>query len=208
VNTVAAGSRDRRIRLYPLTAYAATDSALLAPGGAAADQLIIPIHADCKNMAVATPQGFNLGERSTPYSVPITVRFAYMRSSRRVGKMMSGALACRFDGAGADTGAERFIDYSKGSRASGRRAASISETIWRADPSAQRASRLDSNGTRQLCRKFGWRVRHSPWIAERASSLKLGPAHILLLAGFTCTGAEFRSATRRNAWRADRATPD
>ena len=141
-------------------------------------QLIIPYTLDANDMRFATPQGFNTGEHFFHY---LKDAFDTLYAEGEAGrpKMMSIGLHCRLIGRpGRALGLQRFIDYVKGhDKVWMPRRIDIAKH-WRAThPYAApklRPSRMSKTG---FVDKFGGIFEHSPWIAERAWDLELGPAH-------------------------------
>ncbi len=147
-------------------------------GNAIAPQLIIPYTLDANDMRFATPQGFNSGDQFFAY-LKDSFDTLYAEGKGGRGGMMSVGLHCRLVGRpGRAAALRRFIDYVKGH-----------EHVWlprRIDiarhwrethpyrPAALRPSRMDRGA---FVEKFGGIFEHSPWVAERAYDLELGPAH-------------------------------
>ncbi len=147
-------------------------------GGPIAPQLIIPYTLDANDMRFATPQGFNSGDQFFAY---LKDSFDTLYAEGQAGRpaMMSIGLHCRLVGRpGRAAALKRFIDYVKGH-----------DKVWLArridiarhwrehhsyKPAGLRPSRMDRA---EFVEKFGGVFEHSPWIAERAFDLELGPAH-------------------------------
>ncbi|HEV7253310.1 MAG TPA: allantoinase PuuE [Mesorhizobium sp.] len=141
-------------------------------------QLIIPYTLDANDMRFATPQGFNAGDQFFTY---LKDSFDVLYAEGEAGRpaMMSVGLHCRLVGRpGRAAALQRFIQYVKnrGDAWIARRV-DIAEH-WREhhpyQPQALTPSRMDRQ---EFVQKFGGVFEHSPWIAERAFELELGPAH-------------------------------
>jgi OHCU decarboxylase len=147
-------------------------------GNPVSPQLVIPYTLDINDMRFATAQGFNSGDQFFTY---LKDSFDTLHAEGIAGRpaMMSVGLHCRLVGRPGRTAAlARFIDYVR-----------AHERVWiatRADiarhwrgthpyrPPALRPSRMSEA---EFVRRFGGIFEHSPWIAERAFRLELGPAH-------------------------------
>jgi chitin deacetylase len=140
-------------------------------------QLIIPYTLDANDMRFATPQGFNSGDQF----------FAYLRDSLDTliaegeagsPKMMSVGLHCRLVGRpGRAAALARFVDYAQEKGAWLPRRLDIARHWAARHPApapAERPSQMDRDS---FVARFGGVFEHSPWIAERAHALELGPAH-------------------------------
>lgn len=147
-------------------------------GNAIAPQLIIPYTLDANDMRFATPQGFNSGDQFFAY---LKDSFDTLYEEGKAGRprMMSIGLHCRLVGRpGRAAALQRFIDYVKGH-----------EKVWLArridiarhwrehHPYVAPALRPSRMERAAFVEKFGGIFEHSPWIAERAFDLELGPAH-------------------------------
>lgn len=147
-------------------------------GNAIPPQLVIPYTLDANDMRFATPQGFNSGDQFFAY---LKDAFDTLYAEGQAGHagMMSIGLHCRLIGRpGRAAALQKFIDYVKSH-----------DKVWlptRADiarhwrethPYAPPASRPSRMGREDFIAKFGGIFEHSPWIAERAFDLELGPAH-------------------------------
>lgn len=138
------------------------------------DQLIIPYMLDANDMRFATPQGFNSGDQF----------FAYLKDSfdtlyAEGGRMMSIGLHCRLAGRpGRIAALRRFLDYAKSHDAVWfPRRIDIADH-WRAHHPPEWPALVPSMMERDaFVETFGGVFEHSPWVAERAHRLELGPAH-------------------------------
>jgi OHCU decarboxylase len=141
-------------------------------------QLIIPYTLDANDMRFATPQGFNSGDQFFAY---LKDSFDTLYAEGQAGRprMMSIGLHCRLVGRpGRAAALKRFIDYVKGhEKAWLARRIDIARHWQENHPykaAAVRPSRLTKD---DFVKAFGGVFEHSPWIAERAYELELGPAH-------------------------------
>lgn len=155
------------------------------------DQLIIPYTLDCNDMRFATPQGFNSGDQF----------YAYLKDSfdalyAEGGKMMTVGLHCRLIGRpGRVQALRRFIEYAQSH-----------DDVWFArridiahhwqehHPAPAEWARPSEMDRDQFVETYGGIFEHSPWIAERAHRLELGPAHDCATGLHNALCRAFRSA--------------
>ncbi|PWK65728.1 allantoinase PuuE [Aminobacter sp. AP02] len=147
-------------------------------GNAIPPQLVIPYTLDANDMRFATAQGFNSGDQFYAY-LKDSFDTLYREGAAGRPRMMSIGLHCRLVGRpGRAEALRRFIEYVQGH-----------DKVWLArrqdiaahwqqhhpyQPQALRPSRM---GREEFVQRFGSIFEHSPWIAERAFELELGPAH-------------------------------
>jgi OHCU decarboxylase len=147
-------------------------------GNAMTPQLVIPYTLDVNDMRFAIAAGFTEGEQFFTY-LKDTFDTLYAEGKAGRPRMMSVGLHCRLIGRPGRVGAlKRFIEYVQSyERVWLPRRIDIAQH-WREThpyrPPALRPSRMDFHG---FVQKFGGIFEHSPWIAERAHGLELGPAH-------------------------------
>jgi OHCU decarboxylase len=159
-------------------------------------QLIIPYTLDANDMRFATAQGFNSGDQFFAY---LKDAFDTLHAEGAAGRprMMSIGLHCRLIGRpGRAAALKRFIDYVKGhEKVWMARRIDIADH-WRAThpyrPPALRPSRMTRD---EFVSRFGGIFEHSPWIAERAYGLELGPAHDSAGGLHNALARAFRSAS-------------
>jgi urate oxidase len=160
------------------------------------DQLVIPYTLDANDMRFATPQGFNSGDQFFAY-LKDSFDALYAEGQAGSAKMMSIGLHCRLIGRpGRVQALRRFMDYVKSH-----------EKVWLARridiarhwhehyPRAEhdRPSHMTKD---DLIAKFGGVFEHSPWIAERAFDLELGPAHDTAIGLHSAMTRIFRAASK------------
>lgn len=178
-------------------------------GNAIAPQLVIPYTLDANDMRFATAQGFNSGDQFFAY---LKDAFDTLYSEGQAGRagMMSIGLHCRLIGRpGRAAALRRFIDYAKGHDrvwlpTRGEIAAHWRETHPYRAP-ALRPSRMDRA---DFVARFGGVFEHSPWIAERAFDLELGPAHDSAGGLHNALARIFRSASGEERLGVLKAHPD
>ena len=178
-------------------------------GNAIPPQLVIPYTLDANDMRFATPQGFNSGDQFFAY---LKDSFDTLYAEGKAGRprMMNIGLHCRLVGRpGRAAALQRFIDYVKGH-----------DKVWLArridiahhwrehhpyEQQSLRPSRLDET---EFVARFGGIFEHSPWIAERAFKLELGPAHDTAGGLHNALCRVFRSASEKERLGVLTAHPD
>ena len=140
-------------------------------------QLVIPYTLDANDMRFATPQGFNSGDQFFAY-LKDSFDALYAEGEAGAAKMMSIGLHCRLIGRpGRVQALRRFIDYVKShDRVWLARRIEIAQH-WATHHPAPSAPSPSSMTQDAFVDHFGSIFEHSPWIAERAFALELGPAH-------------------------------
>lgn len=156
------------------------------------DQLIVPYTLDCNDMRFATPQGFNSG----------TQFFDYLKSSFDVlyaegGRMMSIGLHCRLAGRpGRAQAVQRFVEYANSHDGVWFATREQIADHWAATHPHKRWQRPSQMDEAVFVTTFGGIFEHSPWIAERAYGLGLGPTHDTAAGIHSALCRMFRSATQ------------
>ena len=172
------------------------------------DQLIIPYTLDCNDMRFATPQGFNSGDQFFAY-LKDSFDALYAEGEAGQAKMMSIGLHCRLVGRpGRVMALKRFLDYAAGHEGVWfARRIDIADHWAREHPPEARArpSEMDKDA---FVAAYGGIFEHSPWIAERAWGLELGPAHDCAAGVHNALARAFRSASREERLGVLRAHPD
>ncbi|WP_372572067.1 allantoinase PuuE [Ruegeria jejuensis] len=143
----------------------------------ARDQLIVPYTLDCNDMRFAIQAGFTSGDQFETY-LKDSFDTLYEEGTAGAPKMLSIGLHCRLIGRpGRAAALRRVIEYFKSH-----------EDVWFAtrlqiaqhwaqeNPPMQnpRPSEMDRDS---FVAEFGGIFEHSPWIAEGAHDLELGPTH-------------------------------
>jgi len=172
------------------------------------DQLIVPYTLDCNDMRFATPQGFNSGDQFFTY-LKDSFDALYAEGEAGAPKMLSIGLHCRLIGRpGRVMALQRFLDYaqSKPDVWFARRI-DIAEHWAQAHP-PQHFERPSEMARDAFVAKYGSIFEHSPWIAERAFDLELGPAHDSATGLHNALSRMFRSASRDERLSVLTAHPD
>ena len=178
-------------------------------GNAISPQLVIPYTLDANDMRFATAQGFNSGDQFFSY---LKDSFDTLYAEGKAGRpaMMSVGLHCRLAGRpGRAAALQRFIDYVKGHDKVWLPTRGEIAAHWRArHPYAAPALRPSRMGRDAFVQTFGGIFEHSPWIAERAFSLELGPAHDCASGLHNALARIFRSASADERLGVLKAHPD
>jgi chitin deacetylase len=173
------------------------------------EQLIIPYTLDCNDMRFATAQGFNSGDQFFAY-LRDTFDTLYAEGKAGSAKMMSVGLHCRLVGRpGRLQALKRFIDYIREFEGVWTPKRIEIAQHWRSThPPKPRGERPSHMGQEAFVQRFGGVFEHSPWIAERAFGLELGPAHDSAAGLHNALARMFRSASREERLGVLKAHPD
>ena len=178
-------------------------------GNAIPPQLVIPYTLDANDMRFATAQGFNSGDQFYAY-LKDSFDTLYREGADGRPRMMSIGLHCRLVGRpGRAEALRRFIDYVQGhDKVWLARRQDIAQH-WRDthpyQPQALRPSRMARD---EFVQRFGTIFEHSPWIAERAFEVELGPAHDSAGGLHNALSRAFRSASETERLGVLTAHPD
>ncbi len=172
------------------------------------DQLIVPYTMDVNDMRFATPQGFNSGDQFLSY-LKDSFDSLYAEGVDGTPKMMSIGLHCRLIGRpGRVMALKRFIEYAQShSDVWFARRIDIAEHWIKTHPPKlyDRPSQMDRT---TFVAAYGSIYEHSPWIAERAWDLELGPAHDTAAGLANALARVFRSASEEERLGVLTAHPD
>lgn len=172
------------------------------------DQLIVPYTMDCNDMRFAIQAGFTNGDQFESY-LKDSFDMLYAEGAAGAPKMLSIGLHCRLMGRpGRAAALRRVINHIK-----------AREDVWFATrldiathwtevhpaPTQSRPSDMDRDS---FVAAFGGIFEHSPWIAERAHGLELGPTHDTALGVHSALARVFRTATPQERLDVLKAHPD
>ncbi len=165
-------------------------------GHAGRQQLIIPYTLDANDMRFATPQGFNSGDQFEAY-LRDSFDTLYAEGVAGRAKMMSIGLHCRLVGRpGRAAALARFLDHARSHPLVWfPRRIDIAEHWAARHPAAAAGARPSEMERAAFVARFGGVFEHSPWIAERAWELELGPAHDTAVGVQSALARVFRSAS-------------
>ncbi|MDV4169708.1 allantoinase PuuE [Rhodovulum sp. FJ3] len=159
------------------------------------DQLIIPYTLEANDMRFATAPGYITGEQFYQY-LKDAFDVLYAEGSAGAPKMMSIGLHCRLIGRpGKLAGLKKFIDYIAGFDGVWTPRRIDIAHHWAATHPPARIDRPSQMDRDTFVAKFGGVFEHSPWIAERAHDLELGPAHDSAVGVHSALCRMFRSAS-------------
>jgi chitin deacetylase len=168
------------------------------------DQLVIPYTLEANDMRFATAPGWVTGGDFGQYLID-----TFDTLHAEGGRMMSVGLHCRLVGRpGKAAGLIRFLDHvaEKGGAWFATRGQIAAH--WAATHPPQRRERPSRMDRDSFVARFGGVFEHSPWIAERAWALELGPAHDTAAGLHNALVRIFRSASADERLGVLRAHPD
>ncbi|WP_350336237.1 allantoinase PuuE [Coralliovum pocilloporae] len=172
------------------------------------DQLIIPYTLEANDMRFAASPGWVTGEDFSAY---LRDAFDTLYAEGEAGqpKMMSIGLHCRLIGRpGKIAGLKRFLDYISGFEGVWcPRRIDIAEH-WKTTHPPQTFDRPSRMSREAFVEAYGSIFEHSPWIAERAFALELGPAHDCAAGIHNALCRMFRSASDEERLGVLNAHPD
>ncbi|WP_422025851.1 allantoinase PuuE [Roseovarius sp.] len=172
------------------------------------DQLIIPYTLDCNDMRFATPQGFNSGDQFFAY-LRDSFDALYAEGEAGAPKMLSIGLHCRLIGRpGRVMALQRFLDHI-----AAHDGVWVARRIdiarhWAETHPPERLERPSEMDRDRFVTRFGDIFEHSPWVAENAYELELGPAHDSAAGLASAMARAFRAAPRDKRLAVLNAHPD
>lgn len=172
------------------------------------DQLVIPYTLEANDMRFATAPGYITGEQFYQY-LKDSFDVLYAEGQAGAAKMFSIGLHCRLIGRpGKIAGLMRFLDYAQSHEGVWfPRRIDIADH-WRKTHPPKRFDRPSQMPRDAFVARFGSIFEHSPWIADRAFDLELGPAHDSATGLHNALARMFRSATAEERMAVLRAHPD
>ena len=172
------------------------------------DQLILPYTLDANDMRFATPQGFNSGDQFFAY-LKDSFDALYAEGAAGSAKMLSIGLHCRLIGRpGRVQALQRFLDYARGHDGVWFATRAQIADHWAATHPPVAFERPSEMGEAAFVAAYGAVYEHSPWIAERAFRLELGPAHDCAAGMANALARVFRSASEEERLGVLTAHPD
>ena len=172
------------------------------------DQLVIPYTLEANDMRFATAPGYITGEQFFQY-LKDSFDTLYGEGQGGQAKMFSIGLHCRLIGRpGKIAGLKRFLDYAQSHDGVWfARRIDIAQH-WKATHPHKRYERPSEMTRDRFVTRFGSIFEHSPWIADRAFDLELGPAHDSATGLHNALARMFRSATPAERLQVLQAHPD
>lgn len=172
------------------------------------DQLILPYTLEANDMRFATAPGYIEGEQFFTY-LKDSFDTLYAEGEAGAAKMFSIGLHCRLIGRpGKIAGLRRFLDYARGHEDVWFATRSQIAAHWAATHPPQDFDRPSEMTQGAFVAAFGSIYEHSPWIAEKAHALELGPAHDCAEGIASALARVFRSASETQRLRVLKAHPD
>ena len=174
----------------------------------ARDQLVIPYTLEANDMRFATAPGYIEGEQFFQY-LKDSFDVLYAEGAAGSAKMFSIGLHCRLIGRpGKIAGLQRFLDYAQGLDAVWFPRRLDIARHWAATHPPQRFERPSALDRPRFVERFGGVFEHSPWVADRAFDLELGPAHDSATGLHNALCRVFRSASAEERLGVLTAHPD
>ena len=172
------------------------------------DQLIVPYTLDCNDMRFAVPAGFSEGGQFESH-LRDSFDVLYEEGCAGAPKMLSVGLHCRLAGrpgrAAALGRALESFAAREGVWFATREQIAAHWARTRPPQSRMRPSQMDRDA---FVAEFGGIFEHSPWIAEEAHAMELGPAHDTAVGVHSALARVFRSASRERRMAVLTAHPD
>ncbi len=172
------------------------------------DQLVIPYTLEANDMRFATAPGYITGEQFYQY-LKDSFDVLYAEGVEGRAKVFSIGLHNRLIGRpGKIAGLQRFLDYAQGHEGVWFPRRIDIARHWAKVHPHKRFERPSQMDRARFVTRFGSIFEHSPWIAERAHDLELGPAHDSATGLHNALARMFRSATAEERMAVLRAHPD
>lgn len=174
----------------------------------ARDQLVIPYTLEANDMRFATAPGYIEGQQFFQY-LKDSFDILYAEGCEGRAKMFSIGLHCRLIGRpGKIAGLKRFLDYAKShNHVWFPRRIEIAEH-WAKTHPHKRFERPSQMTRTRFIAAYGSIFEHSPWIADRAFDLELGPAHDSATGLHSALARIFRTASADERLGVLQAHPD
>lgn len=172
------------------------------------DQLILPYTLETNDMRFATAPGWVTGRDFEDY-LKDAFDVLYAEGEADSPKVLSIGLHCRLIGRpGKIAGLMRFLDHAMAHEGVWfARRLDIAQH-WAAQHPHQRRDRPSMMDRAAFVAKFGSIYEHSPWVAEAAHALELGPAHDNATGLANAMARAFRNASDEQRMDVLRAHPD
>jgi len=168
------------------------------------DQLVIPYTLEANDMRFATAPGWVTGQDFGQYLID-----SFDTLHAEGGRMFSVGLHCRLIGRpGKLAGLIRFLDYVAAKGGAWFATRSQIADFWAEHHPHRRFERPSRMDRATFVQRYGSIFEHSPWIAERAWGLELGPAHDTAAGLHNALARMFRAASDGERLGVLRAHPD
>ncbi len=174
----------------------------------ARDQLVIPYTLEANDMRFATAPGYAEGDQFFTY-LRDSFDTLYAEGEAGRARMLSIGLHCRLVGRpGKIAGLRRFLDHARGHEGVWFARRIDIARHWASTHPHQRRHRPSKMTQEDFVARFGGIYEQSPWIAERAWNLELGPAHDRAAGLHNALARVFRSASHKERLAVLQAHPD
>jgi chitin deacetylase len=168
------------------------------------DQLVIPYTLEANDMRFATAPGYITGAQFGDYLID-----TFDTLHAEGGRMFSIGLHCRLIGRpGKIAGLIRFLDHAAQKGGAWFATRTQIAAHWAAHHPHKRHERPSEMDRATFVARFGGIFEHSPWIADRAFDLELGPAHDTATGLHNALARMFRSASPEEREQVLKAHPD
>ncbi len=168
------------------------------------DQLVIPYTLEANDMRFATAPGWITGDQFGDY---LCDTFDVLHAEG--GRMFSVGLHCRLVGRpGKVAGLIRFLDHARQRGGAWFATRGQIAAHWTREHPPRRRERPSTMDRATFVARFGGVFEHSPWVAERAWALELGPAHDSAAGLHSALCRAFRAAAPEERLAVLRAHPD
>ncbi len=172
------------------------------------DQLILPYTLEANDMRFATAPGWVTGGDFESY-LKDAFDVLYAEGQAGAPRMLSIGLHCRLIGRpGKLAGLMRFLDHAQAHEGVWFARRIDIARHWAATHPHQRRERPSQMDRSSFVAQFGSIYEHSPWVAEAAHALELGPAHDSALGLANALARAFRAAAPEQRLAVLRAHPD
>lgn len=172
------------------------------------DQLIVPYTMDCNDMRFAIQAGFTNGDQFESY-LKDSFDMLYAEGHAGVPKMLSIGLHCRLIGRpGRAMALKRALDHFMAHDGVWFATREQIADHWAQVHPPQKRMRPSQMDRASFVAQFGSVFEHSPWIAEGAYDLELGPAHDTAAGMHNALARVFRSASHEQRLGVLTAHPD
>ncbi len=158
------------------------------------DQLIVPYTMDCNDMRFAIQAGFTNGDQFESY-IKDSFDVLYEEGAAGAPKMLSIGLHCRLIGRpGRAAALRRIIEHMTSHDGVWFATRLEIAQHWAKEHPAPQMARPSGMSKSTFVSEFGGIFEHSPWIAEGAHGLELGPTHDTARGVHQALARIFRSA--------------
>nr|WP_255670765.1 allantoinase PuuE [Cognatishimia sp. F0-27] len=172
------------------------------------DQLIVPYTMDCNDMRFAIQAGFTNGDQFESY-LKDSFDMLYAEGQAGAPKMLSIGLHCRLIGRpGRAMALKRVLDHMAAHEGVWFATREQIADHWAATHPPTTTARPSEMEKAEFVAEYGGIFEHSPWIAEAAFDLELGPTHDCASGVHLALARVFRSASEEQRLGVLTAHPD